>query len=354
MVLPGTVSADLGTALFSTPVLQLPTLRYLSINSANPYNYFNFLLDNGDLSNRVGRTGLIAEAKKLINYSFLGISLNPDSFWVNLQPKDVDRMTSEELSRTDMGRVLLEQDLQLKKDVAKYLHPDNSVGKKFWQALYTEIGKDKVKREKITTSQRVWITPDIATVIETADGAFISEAKLKVSLESEYFLANQLASERVNGLTGKPVNRFTGTQINNLSERLMKEIIIPQLISDVNTSPQYAPLRQIYYSLTLAGYFRRKQLTGKPANRQTGTPINPYVSLINSQTTQGLESQVPWQKDKIFQEYLNSYSKGEYNLKRSLLGMARMYVSGGIQVGSVVGSPVTTGTNVGNANEPQR
>ena len=180
-----------------------PLLRYLSVNSANPNNYFNFLMDKGNMVSQLAGepvsrltgtpanrlTGkLNSEAKKLINYFFLGITLPSDAFWVNLQPAQSDRITSEQLAKTDLGRTLLEQDLLLKKDMAKLLHPKNPVGKLYWEKLYSAIGKEKTKKTKITISNRVWITPDQAVVLETEDGALVSKASLKVMLELEYFV----------------------------------------------------------------------------------------------------------------------------------------------------------------------
>ncbi|MDI6758692.1 MAG: hypothetical protein QMD94_03355 [Candidatus Omnitrophota bacterium] len=95
-----------------------------------------------------GLNGQNEQAKKLIRYFFLGITLPDNAFWVNLKPQEPDRITSEELSQTDLGRVLLEQDLKLKKDMAKLLHPKNPKGREFWEKLYSRIGKDKVKKNR--------------------------------------------------------------------------------------------------------------------------------------------------------------------------------------------------------------
>lgn len=110
--------------MFSPPA---PYLRYLSVNSANPANYFNFLLDQGEALS--AQDNLDSEAKKLIHYFFLGLTLPSEAFWVNLKPEEPERITSAELAKTDLGRTLLEQDLKLKKDVARYLHPQNPQGK---------------------------------------------------------------------------------------------------------------------------------------------------------------------------------------------------------------------------------
>ncbi len=290
----------------------LPSLRYLSVNSANPYNYFNFLLDRGDKP--FTKDSLNLESKKLINYFFLGLTLPSESLWVNLRPDEPGKITSDELSSTDLGRILLEEDLRLKKDGAAYLNPNNPKGKEFWEKLYAAIGKDKLRRTGITTSNRIWIVPDEAVVMETEDGAFVASAKLKVLLENDYLKANPKDATQA------------------LTEKLMKEIILPCLAKDVNTSSTYAPVRQIYYSLILAEWYKRKHKTSNDA----------YSSYINKGSTKGLESTLPWSKQQIWQDYLVSYQKGEYNLKSDLFGLKRMYFSGGMDFVQLGSSPIIT------------
>ncbi|TAN62923.1 HD domain-containing protein, partial [bacterium] len=302
-----------------------PTLKYLSVNSANPYNYFNFLLDKGtSIAPENSNAGLEKEAKKLIHYFFIGLTLPESSLWVNLRPDEPGRITSLELAQTDMGKLLLEQDLKLKKDVAQFLNPQNPIGKKFWEELYTQaellLGKGKLKKTAITTSNRVWIVPDEAVVMETEDGALVTQAKLKVLLESEYL-----------SLKAKSWNKEVEVQsqhkgqLKNLTEQLMKTIVIPEITKEVNSGKNYAPLRQIYHSLILAQWFKRK-------NSQTRESKNPYAQAIGQSWLKGLESEFPWSKDAIWQEYLASFQKGEYQLKEKLAGLNRMYTSGGILI----------------------
>jgi len=316
----------------------LPLLRYLSLNSHNPFNYFNFLLDPKEIEDT---EYLTKEAKKLINYFFLGITLPDESFWVNLQPNQSDRITSSELSKTDLGKILLEQDLLLKKDMANLLHPKNSYGKLFWNKLYSEadklLGKGKLRRTAINTQNRVWITPEKATVLETEDGVLITEANLKVLLESEYL---NLKSKSL-----KPNYQNQEDLLQELSEDLMKEIIIPEITKKVNEDPKYSPLRQIYYSLILAQWFKRKsarcKVLGAGYGEQNKTihqspptqhQVSPYELSIDKGWTDGLESEVPWKKDLLFQEYLKSYTEGEYKLTETISGLKRMYFSGGIVI----------------------
>lgn len=276
----------------------LPCLQYLSVNSANPYNFFNFLLNKGDII----ASPLSKETQKLVNYFFLGLLLPNNDFWVNLQPDTPERLTSTGLTKTDMGKVLLEQDLQLKKDVAKYLSPKNSLGRKLWEEFYKIVGTSQVKHKKIDFNNRVWIIPDIAMIAETEQGALIKEAKFKVLSESEY------------------LNKNTDDQEHKIYENIFKQIIIPQITNDVNFSKQYAPLRQIYNSLILAEWYKRKHLSDD----------NRYSKAIDSGDIDWLITKTPWSKQNIWQDYIASYKQGEYQIKETILKMKRLYVSGGI------------------------
>jgi len=319
-----------------------PLLKYLSINSANPYNYFNFLVDTGNRTINTGEnmvSPLQGNVKQLINYFFLGLTLPEDSFWVNLNPNEPNRLTSDSLSKTDMGKVLLEQDLLLKKQTSQYLNPRNRIGKQFWQRLYETLGTNNIKKQAVTTSNRVWIVPDKATLVETEDGVLISEAKLKVLTEEDYFSLEENVSRIPSSVYRNEIrNTEYGirNKINKISNDLIREIIIPELTFDVNNLPEYAKLRQIYHSLILASYYKDKHHLqgGTEAKRSDSSKVdngsNPYSSIINTNNTTGLESQYPWSKDKIWQDYVKSYKKGEYKIKKKFFGLNRMYFSGGI------------------------
>ncbi len=336
-------SAYGGTLPIPTGSFAPPLLKYLSINSVNPYNYFNFLLDTGENTMNAGRETLPLQkqTKQLINYFFLGLTLPQDSFWVNLNPAEPNRLTSDSLAKTDMGKALLEQDLLLKKQTSQYLNPRNRVGKQFWQALYNKLGTKNIKKKAITTSNRVWIVPDKAVLVETEDGVLISEAKLKVLTEQDYLTINNQISNNTHTGASRQGNPANIEQINKLANDLIREIIIPELTKDVNNSPKYAPLRQIYHSLILAQYYKQTADSRHQAAGRKPEENSPYSSIINKGNTAGLESQLPWSKDKLFQQYLSSYKKGEYRIKQKFFGLNRMYFSGGIVFGQGVSSAIS-------------
>ncbi|MCG2713897.1 MAG: hypothetical protein L6308_03515 [Candidatus Omnitrophica bacterium] len=287
-------------------------LRYLSYDNLN--NSFNLLLDKGD-SKDLKETNLKDSTKELMNYFFTGIALPNDSFWVNLRPDSPDNIIDPYLAQTDLGKIFLEADLQLKKDTASFTSPQTREGKQYWDKLYKKAG-ELFGSENITipTLTRPWIVPGEIIIRESTDNAYIYKATLKVMLEQDY-------------LKGSAVYNFQDErlkQLNEYSSQLIRATIIPKLTKDVNTAKRYAPLRQAYYSLILAQWFKQK-FYGKGGF---------YSSLINRNNLTGLTSKEAWSKTTYFQAYQKSFKEGEYNIKEQVYALGsptiRSYMSGGI------------------------
>ncbi|MCM8771378.1 MAG: hypothetical protein NC936_05930, partial [Candidatus Omnitrophica bacterium] len=285
-----------------------PILRFLSVNHDNPYNYFNFLLDKGD--SHLTTANLNKEAEKLLTYFKIGISLPNENFWVNLKPQDKDNILPPELEKTDLGKVLLEADLRLKKDAARILHPQHPKGKIFWERLFQELGNNI----QINTQNRLWIVPDKAQIWQVEDGVLIVEATLAVMLENEY-------------LKKSPQDKVQAS-----AEALMKEIIIPELTKEINTIQAYAELRQVYNALILAQWFKQ-QYRGKEA---------PLAANIDRGLTEDLISKTSWYKENIWQEYAKSLKQGEYKANIPQGQVQLQYFSGGIDFASspIIFTPV--------------
>lgn len=294
-------------------------LHLRSLGYDNIQNSFRLLLDKGDLKNPK-KPELEATTKALLNYFFVGISLPNDSFWVNLRPDAENNIIDSDLARTDVGRILLDADLQLKKDTAKFTSPETLEGKQYWNKLYQKAGA-LLGSENITipTLTRPWIVPGDIIIRETQGNAYIYKATLKVMLEQDY-------------LKDSTTYKFDDPRLKSLNEyssQLIRELIIPKLTKEINTSKRYAPLRQVYYSLILAQWFKSR-FYGKG-----GT----YSSLINKRELQGLTSKASWSKAAYFREYQKSFKDGEYNIKEPVYtpyGQAvRSYFSGGVSFGNL-------------------
>ena len=113
-------------------------LRYFSYDNLN--NSFRILLDKGDTKD-IKNNQLKQEAKELMDYFLIGVTLPNDAFWVNLRPDSPDNIIDPELEKTGLGKILLEADLQLKKDTASLTSPQTPEGKAYWDKLYKKAGE---------------------------------------------------------------------------------------------------------------------------------------------------------------------------------------------------------------------
>ncbi|MBI4706535.1 MAG: hypothetical protein HY761_01220 [Candidatus Omnitrophica bacterium] len=291
-----------------------------------------------------------------MNYFYIGLTLPNDSFWVNLRPAPLmtegqstgtdspNNIIDSYLSKTDIGRILLEADVQLKKDTSSYTNPATPIGKQYWNKLYKKasdlFGTDQIT---IPTLTRPWIVPGeiiireslspVASVgQETGDrrqathpSAYIYKATLKVMLEEDY-LKGLSPKGTVPGSTDYSFTDPRLKELNSYSTELIKELIIPKLTKEVNSSKRYSKLRQVYYSLILAQWFK---------SRQKGlSPKGTVPDLIDSKNLSNLTSKTTWDKATYFNQYQQSFTKGEYNTKETVYTpsgqVIRSYMSGGI------------------------
>ncbi|MGE5309334.1 MAG: hypothetical protein ACM3OC_09625, partial [Deltaproteobacteria bacterium] len=292
-------------------------LRYLQYLPGN--DSFKLLLDKGSSSPTPG--DMSDASRQLLKYFFTGTVLPGSVFWVNLRPDSPDNMIDSGLEGTDVGRILLEADLQLKKDTAKATSPDTAEGRKYWDRLYRKAEELLGPGHKdFPTLVRPWIVPDEVIVGQTKDSTYVYKATLKICLEQDY-LKGRPEGETTDYSFSDP--RFK--ELNEYSAALIRELILPRLTRELNTSKRYAPLRQVFYSLILAKCFKAKF-------REMG---GAYARLIDNRDTEGLCGQ-PWSKDSYFSQYRDSFHKGEYSstfIVNTALGrVSRTCVSGGVNL----------------------
>ena len=294
--------------------LRLPHLRYLSYD--NTSNNIQLLLDKGDLKD-LKDLKLEESGKELLKYFLIGVTLPDDSFWVNLRPDSADNIIQDELAKTDIGKVFLEADVQLKKDTASLTTPDSPLGKLYWDKLYERANQIYgTQNVNIPTLTRPWIVPG-EIIIREAEGnsAYIYKATLKVLLEQDHL--KESANYNFEDNRAKELNEY--------SSQLIREFILPELVKKVNNDKNYAALRQVYYSLILARWFKSR-FYGKGGL---------YASYINKSNLQGLTSKETWSKNTYFEQYQTSFKNGEYNLKTNINALSgpsiRSYFSGGLE-----------------------
>jgi WD40 repeat protein len=290
-------------------------LRSLTYTSAE--KNFSFFLDQGDTRD-LKPLQIEETAAKLMEYFQIGLALPDSMFWVNLRPDSPDEVIDNYLAQTDLGKIMLEADVQLKKDTAKYTSPDTPEGKDYWDKLYGKaeelFGSENIS---VPTVTRPWIIPGEVIISESAGNAYIFKATLKVMLEADHLKSASAADF--------PDERLK--ILNDYSSQLIRQRVLPKLTKEVNSSKRYAALRQVYYSLILAQWFKN-QVTKSQGE------YDLLSSRIDSKDLQGLASKTQWSKEAYFKQYQKSFKDGEYNLQKNVqtpFGPAiRQYFSGGI------------------------
>jgi len=281
-------------------------LRSINLNPGN--GNFELILDKGDLKD-INPRQMEEITQELYRYFRVGLALPNKYFWVNLRPDSSDGVIELLLEKTDVGRIMLASDLQLKKDLANFTSPQTPEGKLYWNKLYAKASELYNQQDiEIPTLTRPWIVPGEVIIRASEKGAFVYKATLKVMLEQDYI------KDSPNYNFNDPRQK----ELNSYSSELIRELIIPKLTREVNSSRRYSQLRQVYYSLILAQWFKNKS----------------QVKNIDNQDLTGLTSKTNWSKDTYYQSYRKSFQQGEYNRREqvsSVSGLSlRQYFSGGI------------------------
>ena len=309
-------------ALVTVSPAYIPVLmKGMKIHTDNPM-LFDFIVDSGKSGLSVTGNAFQAESQKLIKYFLAALTIKENDLWVNLSPYEKDRMTSETLATTAMGQEMLAQDYLLKQLTASLMHPEQDLGKKFWARVYSEaqarLGTTDVP---VDTFNKVWIMADKAKVFERNGAAYVVGAHLKVMLESDYLAMDH---NGVGAASGRPQQSIDDPQ-TEMSKNLIREIILPAIQEEVNEGTNFAPLRQIFYSMILATWYK-KALKGALLNQV----------YTDKAKTDGVLASDPKGAEVVFEQYLAAYRKGVVNLIKEeadpLTGEAvpRKYFSGGI------------------------
>ncbi len=326
-----------GVMVHVSPPFNPPVLKGLKVHPDNPFQ-FDFVLDQGDSYNSlppVGRTRegqnqeqLKIEANKLIKYFLAAITILDKDLWVNLSPYEKDRIIPDAFGKTEMGRDLLAQDYLLKQITASLIYPEEEIGKQFWAKVYAEAQKKfHTTNIPVNTFNKVWIVPAKAVVYENVIAseakqsqkesvAYVVEAKLKVMLEEDYLALEKNYSPPLMG-GGANDASIIGSQI-------VREIVLPQLEKEVNEGKNFAQLRQVYNSLILAAWYKKKikdSILAKvyvDRNKVKGVGYNSSV-IARSEAKKQFENGVAFPTarnddvEAIYRQYLQAFKKGVFN-----------------------------------------
>ena len=290
-----------GTMVNLSPGFEPVLLKGLGVHPENPF-LFDFIIDTGNSHLYAANLPLKEESKRLIKYFLTAMTVPEKDLWVNLSPFEKNRMIKPNLGETEMGRDMLAQDYILKQLTASLIYPEKNLGKAFWDKVYAKT------REYYGTTQlpfnmfnKVWIIADRAEVFEHGQTAYIVGAHLKVMLEEDYL---SMQKHGVNGEWSRAKYHNPSLIIRHqLSSRIIKSIILPELEKEVNAGKNFAPLRQIFYSMVLASWYK---MALKDA-------ILTQIYGNKSKVKRGVNQEDIRTNDQIFNRYIQAYKKGVFN-----------------------------------------
>ena len=326
-----------------------PTLiKGLTIHPENPLE-FDFIVEKED--NPPQGEEFNKESMKLVKYFLASLTVPEDQMWVNLSPYENDRIISGNLGATEMGKDMLAQDYILKQLTASLMYPENELGKKFWDRIYKKA-YDKYGTTEIpmNTFNKVWIVPQKAVVYEHGNSAFVIKSHLKVMLEEDYEASRHNQSDAESRASREelseardeapiqlkslvPGSQTSGTRDDFNSPavtQVIREVLIPAIEVEVNAGETFANLRQIYNSMILATWYKKKLKAG------TGRDLSLLGQVyVDKGKTRGVDLKDPQVNQKIYEQYIEAFKKGVYNYIKEDYDPAtkeiipRKYFSGG-------------------------
>lgn len=307
-----------GTMVQLSPAFIPPMLKGIKVHPENQFR-FDFILDH--IGSTADSGHIKQESHKLIKYFLTSLTIPEKDVWVNLSPYEHDRLVPGAFGQTEMGRDLLAQDYMLKQITASLIYPEDEFGRKFWKRVYEESAKRfGTTFIQINTFNKVWIVPEKAVVFENAKAgtAYVMESKLKVMLEEDYLSLRKHSSVRGEGNAG---------QTNSIGASIVREVVIPQLTKEINEGRNFARLRQIYNSLILAAWYKKK----------IKDSILGQV-YVNKSKLAGINVNDPRANQNIYALYLEAFKKGVYNFIKeehdplTQQRIPRKYFSGGLEL----------------------
>jgi hypothetical protein len=305
-------------------------LKGIKVRPNNPFR-FDFIVDQGDSSFSS------PEATKLIKYFLASLTIPEKDLWVNLSPYEKDKIIPQSFGQTEMGRDLLAEDYMLKQITASLIYPEGETGRKFWKRIYEEAAKKfGTTNVPVNTFNKVWIIPEKAVVYENAKAgtAYVVESKLKVMLEQDYLSMSKHIGRGVAEGGASPASagfgehagetRGQAPDMNKLGSDIVREIVLPELTREVNEDKNFSQLRQVYNSLILATWYKKKIRDSILEQVYADKKKIAGVGFKNSINVQA-----------IYQRYLQAFKKGVYNYIKeeqdplTLQLTPRKYFSGG-------------------------
>jgi len=302
-----------GSTVSLSANFDLAHFKGMVIDPNDPFK-FDFIIHQGDQLLSPSQKQL--EYTKLIKYFLAALAIPDTDQWVNLSPYEKNRIIAFDFGKTEMGRDLLAQDYLLKQLSSSLTNPETSLGQKFWDRTYERVYQEFGTRNvPLNSFNKVWIVPDRAVIYEEGNMVYVLSSHLKVMTEADYLSMKK---------HGQNLDLSDKGKAENISNQVMRQVILPAIEQEVNEGKNFAPLRQVFSGMLLATWYKhalRESILGQ--------------LYANKKKTKGIDSD-PRSNEQIYHDYLRAYKKGVYNMIKEETDpvtqevIPRKYFSGGI------------------------
>lgn len=342
-----------GLMVFPSPKFSPLFLKGIKVYHEDPWKV-DFLFDGGDSGLKPESAEYEREVKKLVDYFLAARAILEKDFWVNLSAYEDNKMIPQALGETELGRDLLAQDCLLKQFTASLLHPDGELGKRYWDAVYTKAyelyGTTNIP---INTFQKVWVVPEKAVIYEKSAGeeypheltnyfaaskddevAIVGESSLNVMCEVDCLALKNNLNNHLEPQAMQDVNDFCIS--------IFKETILPAIKREVNMCENFKLIRQMYHSIVLAVWYKRKFKDNPKLKKFIDTDKFEGFVLKVSEKNLGVTKLKGTNLNEIFhKQYLDLFQGGVYHCIRKQFDtntqqvITRTYFSGAIELGII-------------------
>lgn len=280
-------------------VFQPALIKGMVIDPAQPLQ-FKFVVDSG---NDESSDALIKEeGERMVKYFLAAVTVPQQDLWVNLSPYEKDRMITNELGNTELGRDMLAQDYVLKQLTASAMDPNKDLGKEFWSRIYSEAAaKFGTTDIPVDAFNKVWIMPSEAEVFERGNAVYVTKAHLKIMLDSDHQAVAHTGDAPQRADTQSFSTHDASAQ--ELTKDIMRSIIIPTLEKEINEGKNFTTMRQIYHAAILAKWYReiiKNTLMEK--------------AYVGQKKIKGVDVDDATIKEQIYQRYVAAFKQGVINM----------------------------------------
>ena len=275
-----------------SPAFTPAQIKGMVINPKDPFK-FDLIINPGDAA--LSDAEKKQEYTRLAKYFLASLTIPDTDQWVNLSPYEHNRIIADNFGKTVMGRDLLEQDQLLKQITSSLSNPDSALGKKFWNQVYEQAHQKFGDTIPTDVFNKVWVTPDAVQLYEKDNTVYVLSQHLKVQIAQDYAAEHQARGKDI----AAPLDHSA-----ELTQNIMRDVIIPALDKEVNTGKSFAQLRQIYSGMLLAAWYKQ------------ALKESLLTQVYGDQSKVRGVNQDPKNNAAIYAHYMEAFKRGAYNIIR--------------------------------------